>query len=127
MTEKSGLPFEIVKSKDTEKNKISAGLKKIEIFASPEQVDEIISEIESLNLEATLYDSHGYGQSKQKIRSGKAGGQTATISTNRKTIVIIAESDILADLVKKLKHINDKSQKKIGVISIQSVDTLLHL
>jgi len=128
MTEKSGLPsFEIVKSKDTEKNKISAGLKKIEIFASPEQVDEIISEIESLNLEATLYDSHGYGQSKQKIRSGKAGGQTATISTNRKTIVIIAESDILEDLVKKLKHVNDKSQKKIGVISIQSVDTLVHL
>jgi nitrogen regulatory protein PII len=127
MTEKSGLPFEIVKSKDTEKNQISAGLKKIEIFASPEQVDEIISEIESLNLEATLYDSHGYGQSKQKIRSGKAGGQTATISTNRKTIVIIAESDILEDLVKKLKHINDKSQKKIGVISIQPVDTLVHL
>ena len=127
MTEKSGLPFEIVKSKDTEKNKILAGLKKIEIFASPEQVDEIISEIESLNLEATLYDSHGYGQSKQKIRSGKAGGQTATISTNRKTIVIIAESDILEDLVKKLKHINDKSQKKIGVISIQPVDTLVHL
>ncbi|HSL13561.1 MAG TPA: hypothetical protein VK882_04830 [Nitrososphaeraceae archaeon] len=128
MTEKSGLPsFEIVKSKDTEKNKISAGLKKIEIFASPEQVDEIISEIESLNLEATLYDSHGYGQSKQKIRAGKAGGQTATISTNRKTIVIIAESDILEDLVKKLKHVNDKSQKKIGVISIQPVDTLVHL
>ena len=128
MTEKSSLPsFEIVKSKDTEKNKISAGLKKIEIFASPEQVDEIISEIESLNLEATLYDSHGYGQSKQKIRAGKAGGQTATISTNRKTIVIIAESDILEDLVKKLKHVNDKSQKKIGVISIQPVDTLVHL
>ena len=127
MTEKSGLPFEIVKSKDTEKNKISAGLKKIEIFASPEQVDEIISEIESLNLEATLYDSHGYGQSKQKIRSGKAGGQTALVSSNRKTIVTIAESDILEDLIKKLKHINDKSEKKIGVISIQSVDALVHL
>ncbi|HEX2408146.1 MAG TPA: hypothetical protein VHJ38_13160 [Nitrososphaeraceae archaeon] len=127
MTEKSGLPFEIVKSKDTDKNKISAGLKKIEIFASPSQVDEIISEIESLKLEATLYDAHGYGQSKQKIRSGKAGGQTATVSANRKTIVTIAESDILEDLVKKLKHINDKSEKKIGVISIQPVDTLIHL
>lgn len=127
MTEKFGLPFEIVESKKTDKNKISAGLKKVEIFVSPEQVDEVISEIEDLKLEATLYDSHGYGQSKQKIRSGKAGGQTATISTNRKTIVIIAESDILEDLVKKLKHINDKSQKKIGVISIQPVDTLVHL
>jgi nitrogen regulatory protein PII len=127
MTEKCPLPFEIGKAKDIEKNKIPAGLKKIEIFASLEHVDEIISEIESLNLEATLYDSHGYGQSKQKIRCAKAGGQTATISTNRKTIVIIAESDSLEDLVKKLKCINDKSQKKIGVISIPPVDTLVHL
>ena len=78
-------------------------------------------------MEATLYDSHGYGQSKQKIRSGKAGGQTAVVSSNRKTIVTIAESDILEDLIKKLKHINDKSEKKIGVISIQSVDALVHL
>ena len=127
MTEKSILPFDIAESKDTDKNKISAGLKKIEIFASPEQVDEIISEIESLNLEATLYDCHGYGHSKQKIRSGKSGGYTATLSASRKTIVTIAESDILEELIKKLKHINDKSEKKIGVISIQPVDTLVHL
>ena len=127
MSEKFGLPFEIVESKKTDRNKISAGLKKVEIFVSPEQVNEIISEIENLQLEATLYDSHGYGKSKQKIRSGKAGGQTATISSNRKTIVTIAESDILEDLIKKLKHINDKSEKKIGVISIQSVDALVHL
>lgn len=127
MSEKFGLPFEIVESKKTDRNKISAGLKKVEIFVSPEQVNEIISEIENLQLEATLYDSHGYGQSKQKIRSGKAGGQTATISSNRKTIVTIAESDILEDLIKKLKHINDKSEKKIGIISIQSVDALVHL
>ena len=103
MTEKYGLPFEIVESKDTidkDKNKIKA---------------------------ATLYDSHGYGQSKQKIRSGKAGGQTATISSSRKTIVTIAESDLLEELVKKLKHLNDNSEKKIGVISIQPVDTLVHL
>ena len=74
-----------------------------------------------------MYDSKGYGQCKQKIRSGKAGGQTATISTNRKTIVIIAESDILEDIDKKLKQINEKSQKKIGVISIQPVDTLVRV
>ena len=74
-----------------------------------------------------MYDSHGYGQSKQKIRSGKAGGQTALVSSNRKTIVTIAESDILEDLIKKLKHLNDRSEKKIGVISIQSVDALVHL
>ena len=127
MSEKFGLPFEIVESKKTDKNKIAAGLKKVEIFVSPEQVNEIISEIENLQLEATLYDSHGYGQSKQKIRSGKAGGQTALISSNRKTIVTIAESDNLEDLIKKLKHINDKSEKKIGIISIQPVDALVHL
>ncbi|MGI9010971.1 MAG: P-II family nitrogen regulator [Nitrososphaeraceae archaeon] len=127
MTKEFSLPFEIVESKKSDKNKISAGLKKVEIFVSPEQVDEVISEVEDLKLEATLYDSHGYGQSKQKIRSGKAGGQSAVVSSNRKTIVTIAESDILENLIKKLKHINDKSEKKIGVISIQSVDALVHL
>jgi nitrogen regulatory protein PII len=127
MTEGSVLPFEIAESKNTDKNKISAGLKKVEIFVSPEQVHEIILQIESLKLEATLYDSHGYGQSKQRIRSGKAGGQTATISSSRKTIVTIIESDILEELIIKLKHVNDKSEKKIGMISIQPVDTLVHL
>lgn len=87
MTKEFSFPFEIVESKKSDKNKISAGLKKVEIFVSPEQVDEVISEVEDLKLEATLYDSHGYGQSKQKIRSGKAGGQSAVVSSNRKTIV----------------------------------------
>ena len=113
MTKEFSLPFEIVESKKSDKNKISAGLKKVEIFVSPEQVDEVISEVEDLKLEAKLYDSHGYGQSKQKIRSGKAGGQSAVVSSNRKTIVTIAESDILENLIKKLKHINDKSEKKL--------------
>lgn len=127
MNAKSNLPFELVESEKNVKNQVTAGLKKIEIFVSPEKVEEIISEIESLQLEATVYDSRGYGQSKQRIRSGKAGGQTAVISTSRKTIVTIAESDVLGELLEKLKHLNDKSEKKIGVISIQPVDALVHL
>ena len=127
MNAKSNLPFELVEPDKNVKNQVTAGLKKIEIFVSPEKVEEIISEIESLHLEATVFDSHGYGQSKQRIRSGKAGGQTAVISTSRKTIVTIAESDVLGELIEKLKHLNDKSEKKIGVISIQPVDALVHL
>ncbi|MDR4511449.1 MAG: hypothetical protein MRJ93_07065 [Nitrososphaeraceae archaeon] len=127
MSAKSNLPFEIVESDKNVKNQVTAGLKKIEIFVSPEKVDEIITEIESLQLEATVYDSHGYGKSKQRIRSGKAGGQTAIVSTTRKTIVTIAESDILQELIEKLKHVNDSSDKKIGVISIQPVDALVHM
>ena len=127
MSAKYNLPFELVESDKNVKNQVTAGLKKIEIFVSPEKVEDIISEIESLHLEATVFDSHGYGQSKQRIRSGKAGGQTAVISTSRKTIVTIAESDVLGELIEKLKHLNDKSEKKIGVISIQPVDALVHL
>jgi len=127
MNAKSNLPFEIVESDKNVKNQVTAGLKKIEIFVSPEKVDEIITEIESLQLEATVYDSHGYGKSKQRIRSGKAGGQTAIVSTTRKTIVTIADSDVLQELIEKLKHVNDSSDKKIGVISIQPVDALVHM
>jgi nitrogen regulatory protein PII len=125
---KSILPFEIVESNQKEEKKvIAAGLKKVEIYVSPGQVNDVIAELEKLNLESTLYDSQGFGKSKQTIRAGKAGMQSTMIPSNRKTIVTIAESSVLEDLVKKINHINDKSEKKIGVISIQPVDALVHL
>jgi nitrogen regulatory protein PII len=128
---KSLLPFEIIESSQKEKEKekkvVVAGLKKVEIYVSPGQVNDVISELEKLNLESTLYDSQGFGKSKQTIRAGKAGMQSTMIPSNRKTIVTIAESSVLEDLVKKINHLNDKSEKKIGVISIQPVDALVHL
>ena len=125
--DKKVLPFEIVESNKEERKTVAAGLKKVEIYVGPTQVNDIIHELESLNLEATLYDSQGFGKSKQTLKTGKSGGQTTIIPSSRKTIVTIAESNILEDLVKKIQHINDKSEKKIGIISIQPVDALVHL
>ena len=120
------LPFEIVESEKQE-NKVSAGLKKIEIYVRPDQVNNVIIALEELNLEATVYSSQGFGKSKQVLRAGKSGGQDRIMPSDRKTIMTIAESSIIEDLVVKLKHLNDKSESKIGVISIQPVDALVHL
>jgi nitrogen regulatory protein PII len=120
------LPFEIVKSEEKDK-KILAGLKKIEIYVSPSQVNDVILALEELRLEATLYNSQGFGQSKQLLRAGKSGGQNRILPSDRRTIVTIAESSEIEDLVEKIRHINDKNDKKIGILSIQPVDALVHL
>ena len=120
------LPFEIIKSEEKDK-KILAGLKKIEIYVSPSQVNDVILALEELKLEATLYNSQGFGQSKQLLRAGKSGGQNRILPSDRRTIVTIAESSEIEYLVEKIKHINDKNDKKIGILSIQPVDALVHL
>ncbi|MDN5846982.1 MAG: hypothetical protein L0H53_11990 [Candidatus Nitrosocosmicus sp.] len=120
------LPFEIVKSEEKGK-KVIAGLKKIEIYVSPGQVNDVILVLEELKLESTLYNSQGYGKSKQLLRAGKSGGQERIMPSDRKTIVTIAESNVIEELVEKIKHVNDKNDKKIGILSIQPVDALLHL
>ena len=120
------LPFEIIKSEEKDK-KILAGLKKIEIYVSPSQVNDVILALEELKLEATLYNSQGFGQSKQLLRAGKSGGQNRILPSDRRTIVTIAESSEIEHLVEKIKHINDKNDKKIGILWIQPVDALVHL
>ena len=130
MSKNMSLPFELVKSEKKGKQKskkVKAGLKKVEIYVSPAQVNDVVIALEELKLEATLYDSQGFGKSKQILKAGKSGGQSTVVPSSRKTIVTIAESSILEDLLKKIKHINDKSEKKIGIISIQPVDALVHL
>lgn len=120
------LPFEISESEHNEK-KILSGLKKIEIYVSPKQVSDVLHSLTKLELEATLYDAQGLGKSTRKLSVGKSGGQFTTIPSDRKTIVTIAEAKIIEKLLEEIKHINDKSETKIGVISIQPVDVLLHL
>ncbi|MGD9673856.1 MAG: hypothetical protein AB7U98_10315 [Candidatus Nitrosocosmicus sp.] len=120
------LPFEVSKSETTEK-KVLSGLKKIEIYIAPEMTNDVIQILDELKLEATLYSSQGFGKSKQILRAGKSGGQNRIIAPDRKTVVTIAEASILEDLIKKIKHLNDTRNTKIGVLSIQSVDAMMHL
>ena len=124
--EKNLLPFEIDESEAQDK-KVMTGLKKIEIYVSPEQVTDILLLLEELELEATSFNSQGFGKSKQMLRAGKSGGQNRIIPSERKTIMTIAESSVIAKLVEEIKHLNDKKERKIGVLSIQPVDALIHL
>ena len=121
------LPFEIDKSQQNTDKKINAGLKRLEIFATQTQVDEVVTELRKLELEATVYDARGYGKDQQMIKAGKSGGQTVLTYSTRRTIVTILDSDRLEEVMSILSHMNDGHEKKIGVIAIQSVDALIHL
>lgn len=52
---KNLLPFKIDESESQDK-KVMAGLKKIEIYVSPEQVNDILLLLEELELEATSFN-----------------------------------------------------------------------
>ena len=121
------LPFEIVKTEPDSEKKVKAGLKRLEIFATQGQTDEIVSELRKIECEATVYDARGYGKDQQMIKAGKSGGQTVLTYTTRRTIVTILNSDKLEQVMNILSHMNDGHEKKVGVIAIQSVDALVHL
>jgi len=66
------LPFEVVGGESGSKKKIiQAGLKRVEVLASSEKAAEVLAAIKDKGFEATLYDSKGYGEQKDRVRSGR--------------------------------------------------------
>ena len=64
---------------------------------------------DELKLEATLYNLHGLGKSRQIVRARKSCDQSQTKASDRKTIITIADAEVLENLVKKIKGFNDKN------------------
>ena len=73
------------------------------MYRSPEQANEVLQIFDELKLEATLYNLHGLGKSRQIVRARKSCDQSQTKASNRKTIITIADAEVLENLVKKIK------------------------
>lgn len=126
MTEKYRLPFEIAPNEKSE-NIISSGLKRVEIFVRPHRVDYIIKSIKELGFEATVYDSKGYGEAKDQLRSGRGGKLVDLTYSTRSTIVSIVDSEKLQDLLNAIKKVSESKGEHVGVIGISPMDALVHL
>ena len=59
------------KEKETQKREPVGGKKRVEVFVNPEKAVLVLAEIRKMNLEATLYDSRGYGKERQMITGGR--------------------------------------------------------
>lgn len=79
------------------------------MYVSPEQANDVLQIFDELKLKATLYNLHGLGKLRQIVRARKSCDQSQTNASDRKTIITIADVDMLENLVKKIKGFNDES------------------
>jgi len=132
--DKYTLPFEIMKGESESKKKsaaeggvtskktIQAGLKRIEVFANSQRAAEVLAAIKEKGFEATSYDSKGYGEQRDKVRTGRGIGEASLSYSTRRTIVTIIDSDKLEEVVNAVK-----SSIGGGVIAISPMDALIHV
>jgi nitrogen regulatory protein PII len=116
------LPFEVISSEKKQEGKIQAGLKRVEVFASAEKAGDVLAAIKEKGFEATQYDSKGYGEQKEKVRTGRGMGEAQLAYSTRRTIVTIVDSDKLEEIVNAVK-----SAIGGGVIAISPMDALIHV
>ncbi|WP_458720366.1 hypothetical protein [Candidatus Nitrosocosmicus sp. R] len=58
---------------------------------------------DELKLESTLYNLHGLGKLTQILRERKSSDHSQTKASDRKTIITIADAEVLENLDKKIK------------------------
>ena len=120
--DKTTLPFEVIKDESKE-GKVQAGLKRIEVFLGSGKADAVLSAIRNMNLEATLYDSKGFG--KEKVRVGRGMSEAELSYSTRQTIVTIVDSDKLEEIINTIKK--SAGSGGVGIIAISPMDALIHM
>jgi nitrogen regulatory protein PII len=124
------LPFEVVQDVTKQEGKIQAGLKRVEVFVSSDKADAVLAAINGKQFEATMYDSKGFGEQKEKVRVGRGLGEAQLAYSTRRTIVTIIDSGKLEEVVNTIKSAVTEVTKENsggGVIAISPMDALLHV
>jgi nitrogen regulatory protein PII len=120
--DKSTLPFEVTYAEKPGKK--SRTMKRLAVLVKPENVDEIISSLKELSLEATIYEVKGAGKDKERVASGRGSGTVELAYTTRKVVATVVNSDDVEQVVGKMK-------KALGgeraVVMISPVDDLVLL
>jgi nitrogen regulatory protein PII len=120
--DKMMLPFEVTYSeRPTQK---SRSMKRLAVIVKPENVDEIISSLKGIGLEATIYDVKGVGKDKERVASGRGSGTVELAYTTRKLVATVVNSDDVDEVVSRMKKAlaGDKA-----VVMISTVDDLVML
>jgi nitrogen regulatory protein PII len=129
--DKSRLPFEVTKDeakqlKQEERKSEEGGKKRIEVFVNPEKAVVVLSALKKMNLEATLYDSKGYGKERQLISGGGRGTTSIELPSTRHTVMTIIDSDRLKEVIAAIKATTTKSRPG-GIIAVSSIENLVNM
>ena len=129
--DKSRLPFEVTKDegkqlKQKDRTREDDGKKRIEVFVNPEKAVVVLSALKKMNLEATLYDSKGYGKERQLVSGGGRGTTSIELPSTRHTVMTIIDSDRLKEVIAAIKATTTKSRPG-GIIAVSSIEDLVHM
>ena len=119
-TEKTSLPFEVAYSDMPGKK--SKSMKRLAVLLKPENVRDVISLFNELNLEATIYDVKGVTKGMERVASGR-GSTTSELSYNsRKVLATVINSEHVEELVRRMK--NALAGNK-AVVMVSNVEDLI--
>lgn len=105
-------------------SKKSKNMKRLAVIVKPENLDEIISSLNGMGLEATIYDVKGAGKDKERVASGRGSGTFELAYTTRKVVATVVNSDDVNEVAERMKKAlaGDKA-----VVMISPVDDLVML
>lgn len=124
--DKSRLPFEVTRDEEKEAQKPVGGKKRVEVFVNPEKAVLVLAAIKKMNLEATLYDSRGYGKERQMITGGGRGTSKIELPSTRHTVMTIVDSHRLKDVISAIKATSSKDRPG-GVIAVSPIEDLVNM
>ena len=114
------LPFEVTYTEAPGKE--SRTMKRLAVIVKAENVNDIVSSLRDLNLEATIYDVKGVAKDKERVASGRGSGTVELAYNSRKLIATVVNSADVEEVVSRMK-------KNLGgnkaVVMISSVEDLV--
>jgi nitrogen regulatory protein PII len=92
---------------------------------NPDKAVLVLAAIKKMNLEATLYDSRGYGKERQMITGGGRGTGRIELPSTRHTVTIV-DSHRLKDVITAIKATTSK-ERPGGVIAVSPIEDLVNM
>jgi nitrogen regulatory protein PII len=122
--EKMTLPFEVDYSEKPSKK--SKNMKRLAVIVKPENLDDMISSLKEMGLDATIYDvKRATKEKKERVASGRGSGTLELAYTTRKIVATVINSDDVDEVVQRMKKSLGRDNK--AVVMIQPVDDLIML
>jgi nitrogen regulatory protein PII len=121
MGNKNTLPYELTYSEKPSTG--SKNMKRLAVLVKPQNVNDIITSLKEMGLEATIYDVRGVGKEKgERIASGRGSGTSEQAYATRKVVATVVKAGDANQVVERMK-------KALGgekaVVMISPVDDLV--
>lgn len=131
--ESSSLPFEVGvrreanKDSDKDHKDTITNRKRIEAIIPSEKTDSVLSTLESMNIQATFYESKGIGKGeKYMISYGKGGRTTKMPYSIRHTVVTIVDENKVGEVINAIRQAAGiEGKSNVGIMVISSIDDVL--